>query len=114
MARPGAAQAPGSAAQQAARREQRDVYPKVIGKLAVLGFEVDGRMHAEAVVHPRPGGLEGMRCAHPSEKGCITAGQRPQIEKHTGGGGTARLRVSGVTHPACPDVLRRGQRVFIL
>ena len=53
-ARPGAAQAPGSAAQQAAApRKRRVVYPELVAaqrcKLVVLGFEVGGCIDAEAV-----------------------------------------------------------------
>ena len=52
-ARPGAAQAPGSAAQQAALRKRRVVYPELVAaqrcKLVVLGFEVGGRIDAEAI-----------------------------------------------------------------
>ena len=51
-ARPGAAQAPGSAAQQAARRKRWKVYSELVAaqrcKLVVLGFECGGRMDAEA------------------------------------------------------------------
>ena len=51
-ARPGAAQAPGSAAQQAAQLKRRVVYPGLVAaqwcKLVVLGFEVGGRLDAEA------------------------------------------------------------------
>ena len=52
-ARPGAAQAPASAAQQAAHRKRRVVYPELVAaqrcKLVVLGFEIGGRIDTEAV-----------------------------------------------------------------
>ena len=75
-ARPRAAQAPGSAAQQAARRKRWKVYPELVAaqrcKLVVLGFEFGGRMDAEAFGFIRrlaaSNGLEGTRIVTPKFK----------------------------------------------